>query len=37
MEGVLDPYAEPYDPQRPVVCFGETSTQLLADARPALG
>ena len=31
MEDVLDLYAEPYDPQRPVVCFDETSTQLLAD------
>ncbi len=27
---MLDRYAEPYDPQRPVVCFDETSTQLLA-------
>ncbi len=35
MEDVLDLYAEPYDPQRPVVCFDETSTQLLADTRPA--
>ena len=34
MEDVLELYAEPYDPQRPVVCFDETSTQLLADARP---
>ena len=34
MEDVLDLYAEPYDPQRPVVRFDETSTQLLADARP---
>ena len=32
MEDVLDQYAEPYDPQRPVVCFDETSIQLLADA-----
>ena len=31
-----DLYAEPYDPQRPVVCFDETSTQLLAETRPAL-
>ena len=29
MEDVLDLYAEPFDPQRPVVCFDETSTQLL--------
>ena len=36
MEDVLDLYAEPYDPQRPVVCFDETSTQLLAESRPAL-
>ena len=44
MEDVLDPvsstgqalYAEPYDPQRPVVCFDETSTQLLGETRPAL-
>ena len=28
MEDVLDLYAEPYDPQRPLVCFDETSTQL---------
>ncbi len=36
MEDVLDLYAEPYDPQRPVVCFDETSTQLLADTRPPM-
>ena len=36
MEDVLDLYAEPYDPQRPVVCFDESSTQLLADSRPPL-
>ena len=33
MEDVLDLYAEPYDPYRPVVCFDESSTQLLADTR----
>ena len=33
MEDVLDLYAEPYDPQRPVICFDESSTQLLADTR----
>ena len=33
MEEVLDLYAEPYDPKRPVVCFDETSTQLLAETR----
>ena len=36
MEDVLDLYAEPYDPDRPVVCFDETSSQLLADTRPPL-
>ena len=28
--------AEPYDPDHPVVCFDETSTQLLSDVRPPL-
>ena len=36
MEDVLDLYAEPYDPDRPVVCFDETSTQLLAQVREPL-
>ena len=36
MEDVLDLYAEPYDPQRPVICSDETSTQLLADTRPPM-
>ena len=36
MEDVLDLYAEPYDLQRPVVCFDETSTQLLAETRPPM-
>ena len=36
MEDVLDLYAEAYDPQRPVVRFDETSTQLLAETRPSL-
>lgn len=36
MEDVLDVYARPYDPARPVVCLDETSRQLLADARPPL-
>ena len=36
MRANLDLYAEPYDPQRPVVCFDETSTQLLADVRPLM-
>ena len=33
MEDGLDLHAEPCDPDRPVVCFDETSTQLLADVR----
>ena len=33
MEDILDLYAEPYDPQRPTVCFDETSTQLIAERR----
>ena len=36
MEDLLDLYAKPYDPRRPVVCFDETSTQLLAGTRPSL-
>ncbi len=31
MEDVLDLYAEPADPQRPVVCFNETPTQLIGE------
>lgn len=33
MEDVLDLYAEPYDPQRPVVCFDERPVQLVAETR----
>ena len=36
MEDVLDLYAEPFDLAKPVACFDETSTQLLADVRPPL-
>jgi hypothetical protein len=36
MEDVLELYAEPYDPERPVVCFDEKSLQLLAQTRPPL-
>jgi hypothetical protein len=36
MEDVLDLYAEPLDPVRPVVCFDERPYQLLADVRPPL-
>lgn len=33
MEDVLDLYAEPFDPARPVVGFDETSKQLVAETR----
>ena len=39
MDDVLDLYGEPYDDQRPVVCFDETSTSAaggLADVRKPL-
>jgi hypothetical protein len=36
MEDVLDLYAEPYDPTRPVVCFDEASKQLIIEIRQAL-
>jgi hypothetical protein len=36
MEDVLDLYAEPHAPARPVVCFDETSKQLVAEARAPL-
>ena len=36
MEDVLDLYAEPYDLDRPVVCFDETSRQLLGEVRPPI-
>ena len=44
MEDVLDPvsstgqalYHEEYDRERPVVCFDETSKQLLGDVRPSI-
>ena len=37
MEDVLDLYEEEYDPDRPVVCFDETSRQLVDDSRQAIG
>jgi DDE superfamily endonuclease len=37
MEEVLDLYEEPYDEERPVVCFDERPCQLLADLREPLG
>ena len=33
MEDVLDLYAEPLDPKRPVVCFDESPTQLIGEVR----
>ena len=44
MEDVLDPvsstgqalYHEAYDPERPVVCFDETSRQLVEEVRPPI-
>jgi hypothetical protein len=33
MEAVLTLYQQPYDPQRPMVCFDEKSVQLLAQNR----
>jgi hypothetical protein len=34
LKDVLHCYAQPYDPQHPLVCFDEKSLQLLADSRP---
>jgi hypothetical protein len=36
MEDVLDLYAEPYDPRRPMICFDEKSKQLIAETRTPL-
>ena len=36
MEDVLDLYAEAPDPQRPVVCFDESPTQLIGEVRPPI-
>lgn len=36
LEDVLDLYAQPYNPEEPVVCFDETSKQLVADVTPPL-
>jgi hypothetical protein len=36
MEEILDLYEEPYDPNKPVVCFDERPCQLLADVRDPL-
>ena len=36
MEDVLDLYHEERDPEWPVVCFDETSKQLIEDVRPPI-
>jgi hypothetical protein len=36
MEDVLDLYAKPYDAAKPMVCFDETSKQLIGETRQAL-
>ncbi len=36
MEAILDLYAEPSDPTRPVVCFDEAFKQLVADTRESI-
>lgn len=36
MEDVLDLYAEPYDPQRPQVCFDESPVPLVSETRHPL-
>jgi hypothetical protein len=36
MEDVLEVYAQPYDPQRPVICFDEQPVQLTAEVRTPL-
>lgn len=33
MENVLEQYAKPHDPKQPVVCFDESPTQLIGEAR----
>lgn len=36
MYNLLDLYAEPYDPQRPVICFDEKSKQLIGHIKEPL-
>lgn len=33
MEDILDLYEEPYDPNRPEVCFEETNKQLITETK----
>jgi hypothetical protein len=35
-QDVLEVYARPYDPSRPVVCVDEGGKQLIGDVRPPL-
>lgn len=35
MESILDLYAQPFNPQEPVLCFDEKPKQLIKDTRPA--
>ena len=37
MEDVLDLYEQEYDAERPVVCFDETSKQLIGHTRAPIG
>ena len=36
MENVLETYARPYDPARPVICMDEQPVQLVNETRPSL-
>lgn len=36
MEDLLDLYAEPFSPARPVVCMDEASKQLVGEMKPSL-
>ena len=36
MEDLLDWYHQEYNPERPVVCFDETSRQLTGEVRPPI-
>jgi hypothetical protein len=36
MEDVLDQYEQPYDPERPLVCFDETTKQMVRETRTPL-
>lgn len=36
MENVLETYAQPYDPARPVICMDEQPVQLVKETRPVL-